>query len=203
MGTPLTVRREDGGRRDALIEAFAEASADETATVWVLEGHSVEQYLSGYIPAMIDDALRADQVWTAGTDDEVWAVSVWQHVTSATRFKTEAVQARERADAMPDLRPLQRVATLTELLAREHPREFPHHYLQVIVTVPRHRGKGAGAAILGDRLKAASDAGVPAFLEASTERSARLYTRNGFVRDSVTHTLPEGGPTLIPMWFRS
>ncbi|MFD0362574.1 GNAT family N-acetyltransferase [Nocardia sp. GCM10030253] len=202
MTTTLTVQRADLGRRDAVIEAFAAASVDEAVTAWVLEGYPAEQFQPDYVPALIDSALREDEVWTAGVDDEVWAVSIWQHITSATRFEKEAIEARERAGAMPDLRPLQRVATVMDLLAQEHPREFPHRYLQVIVTVPQHRGKGAGAAILGDRLKAASDAGIPAFLEASTERSARLYTRCGFVREGATHTLPEGGPTLIPMWFR-
>ncbi|WP_406237748.1 GNAT family N-acetyltransferase [Nocardia sp. NBC_01009] len=202
METTLTVRRGDVGRRDALIEAFVAGGVDEAVSAWVLEGYSVEQFQAGYVPALIDSALGEDEVWTAGLDDEIWAVSVWQVVTSVTRFESEATKARERADALPDLRPLQRAATVMELLASEHPREFPHRYLQVILTVPQHRGKGAGAALLGDRLKAASDAGVPAFLEASTERSARLYTRCGFVRDSVTHTLPEDGPTLIPMWFR-
>lgn len=123
-------------------------------------------------------------------------------VTSADRVLAEAAEAQALADAAPEVRPFQRLATLTALLAREHPREFPHLYVQVIAAVPQHRGSGAGGAILADRLKAASDAGVPAFLEASTEDSARLYTRRGFVRDTVTHTLPDRGPTLIPMWFR-
>lgn len=198
----LTVRQASEQDRDAVIEAFGVASVDEAVTAWVLAGYPVDEFRPRYVPALIDRALRDDEIWLAGTDSEIWAVSVWQQVSSVERFEAEAVEARATADGAPDVRPLQRVATVTDLLAREHPREFPHRYLQVIVTVPEHRGKGAGGAIVTDRVKAASEAGVPAFLEASTERSARLYTRCGFARTGVTHTLPEGGPTLIPMWFR-
>jgi GNAT superfamily N-acetyltransferase len=202
MGTTLTVRRAGADERDAVVEAFATAGVDEAVTAWVLEGHAVEQFQAGYSPMIIDRALEDDEVWIAGAGDEVWAVSIWQTATSIARFEAEAAESRERAESMPELRPVTRVAYVMALLAKEHPREFPHRYLQVIVTVPQHRGKGVGAAILGERLKAASDVGVPVFLEASTERSARLYTRCGFVRDGAIHTLPEGGPTLIPMWFR-
>ncbi|WP_433193536.1 GNAT family N-acetyltransferase [Nocardia sp. CA-107356] len=201
MQTALTVRRADNDLRDGVLAAYAAASVDEAVTAWILEGFPADMYVEGFAPAIIDRALSDDEVWIAGTDDEIWAVSLWQHVTSAARFEAEAEVMAERAAAMPEVSPLRRAAAAMSLLAREHPREFPHRYLQVIVTMPEHRGKGAGAALIGDRLKAASDEGVPAFLEASTARSARLYTRMGFVSDSTAHTLPEDGPTLLPMWF--
>ncbi|MFD0359962.1 GNAT family N-acetyltransferase [Nocardia sp. GCM10030253] len=202
METELIVRQATSADRDAVVEAFGAAWLDEAGTAWVLEGNPVEIFLAEHAPAMIDRALHDDEVWIAAAGAEIWAVSIWQTVISADRVLAEAAEAQALADAAPDVRPFQRLTTLTALLAREHPREFPHRYLQVIATVPQRRGSGAGGAILADRLKAASDAGVPAFLEASTERSARLYTRRGFVRDNMTHTLPDGGPTLIPMWFR-
>ncbi|MFI9505476.1 GNAT family N-acetyltransferase [Nocardia sp. NPDC052566] len=202
METTLTVRRAGLADRDAVIEAFAAAALDEAVSAWVLEGYPAAEFQSNYTPALIDKALAEDEVWIAGADDQIWTVSLWQTVTSLERFQAEAVETGKQAAAAPELRVLQRAAYVMELLAREHPREFPHSYLQVIVTVPEYRGKGSGAAILAERTKAASDAGLPAFLEASTERSARLYTRNGFVRTGVEHTLPEGGPTLRHMWFR-
>ncbi|MGQ4600570.1 GNAT family N-acetyltransferase [Nocardia sp. R6R-6] len=198
----ITARRADAGDRDALIDAFVAASGDEVVTAWVLEGQPDASARTAFVPQLVDRALRDDEIWVAGPDSEVWSVSIWQHVTSIQRFAEESAEAKAMAEQTPGVRVLERVAIVTDLLAREHPREFPHHYLQVIVTVPEHRGKGAGAAILTDRLTAASAASVPAFLEASTERSARLYARSGFARTATTHTLPENGPTLIPMWFR-
>ncbi|WP_280243972.1 GNAT family N-acetyltransferase [Nocardia abscessus] len=198
----ITTRQAGAEDRDALIEAFGIASADEVVTAWLLEGQPEGGLRTAFVPGLVDRALRDDEIWVAGVGAEIWSMSIWQHVTSVERFAAEAAETRTMAQQAPDVRVLQRLQIVTDLLAREHPREFPHRYLQVIVTMPEHRGKGAGAVILADRLKAASEAGVPAFLEASTERSARLYRRSGFAATGTTHALPENGPTLIPMWFR-
>ncbi|WP_435591936.1 GNAT family N-acetyltransferase [Nocardia sp. bgisy118] len=199
-----TVRRANIDEIDAIAAAFARGSVDEAVSTWVVADHPeiAEAFRTEHAPRLVERAIRDDEVWLAGAGDEIWAVSLWQTVTSADRVVAEAAEARAMADAAPRLRPLARLVAVTALLAEHHPREFPHRYLQAIVTVPEHRGKGAGGAILADRLKAFSDASETAFLEASTERSSRLYARNGFVRTGVTHTLPDDGPTLIPMWFR-
>ncbi|MBF6496497.1 GNAT family N-acetyltransferase [Nocardia cyriacigeorgica] len=201
MGDTLTVRRASEADRDAVVDAFGKCS-DEAVTAWVLEGHSIEPFIDQHVPMIIDRGLKEDEIWIAGAGDDIWAVSIWQYVTSPERFVADAEEARAMREQAPDLSVARRLEAVTSLLAAEHPREFPHQYLQVIVTVPEHRGKGAGAAILGDRLKVYTEQQVPAFLEASTERSSRLYARCGFEATGKTHPLPENGPTLIPMWFR-
>lgn len=201
MGTELTVRRAGPADREPLIEALRAATPDEAVTEWIMRGYPAEQFLDVWAPEIADRGLRRDEVWVAGAGSEIWAVSVWQHLTSPERLFAEAATAREHAERAPAVRPLQRAAYVTELLTRIHPRTFPHSYLELIVTVPRYRGRGAGAAVLTARTRELAAAGLPAFLEASTERSARLYTRQGFVRTGETHTLPEDGPTLVPMWF--
>ncbi|WP_280233776.1 GNAT family N-acetyltransferase [Nocardia cyriacigeorgica] len=201
MGDTLTVRRATDADRDPVIEAFGRCS-DEVVTAWVLEGHPVESYIDQHVPMIIDRGLKEDEIWIAEADEEIWAVSIWQHVTSIDRFVAEAEQTRALREQVPELSVMRRLDAVTSLLAQQHPREFPHQYLQVIVTVPEHRGQGAGAAILADRLRVYTEDRVPAFLEASTERSSRLYARCGFVSTGTTHELPENGPTLRPMWFR-
>lgn len=203
MGTELTVRRVGTDDLEPLTEAFRKATLDEAVTEWILRDYPVDQFLDEWVPQIIDRGLRDDEIWVAGGDGEIWAISVWQKLTSADRLVAEAETMRGHAERAPELRPLQRSAYVTELLAREHPRRFPHSYLELIITVPEHRGRGAGAAILTERTRQFSAAGLPAYLEASTERSSRLYARQGFVRTGETHTLPEDGPTLIPMWFEA
>ncbi|MEV3961144.1 GNAT family N-acetyltransferase [Nocardia sp. NPDC050193] len=203
MGTELTVRRVGTGDLEPLTEAFRKATLDEAVTEWILRDYPVDQFLDEWVPQIIDRGLRDDEIWVAGGDGDIWAISVWQKLTSADRLIAEAETMRSHAERAPELRPLRRSAYVTELLAREHPRRFPHSYLELIITVPEYRGRGAGAAILTERTRQFSAAGLPAYLEASTERSSRLYTRQGFVRTGETHTLPEDGPTLIPMWFEA
>ncbi|WP_167473770.1 GNAT family N-acetyltransferase [Nocardia arthritidis] len=202
METGLTVRRAGAADRDALIAAYTAANADEAVFEWISAGYPVEAIQAGFVRELIDTALAEDEIWVAGPGAEIWTVSIWQTLTDLDRATAAAVETRAQADALPDVRSVRRAAEVMELLAREHPREFPHGYLQIVVTRPEHRGKGSTSAILADRLKAASDRGLPVFLEASTERSARLYARHGFTAEPVTHELPESGPTLRPMWFR-
>ncbi|GGN94494.1 GNAT family N-acetyltransferase [Nocardia rhizosphaerihabitans] len=188
----------------AVTDAFVAASLDEVVSAWIRAGDPVvdEAYRTIFGPQFVAKAMAADEVWVAGDGEDIWAVSLWQTVTSADRLAAEAAEANELLAAAPEVVSFQRMAAVSSLVAAAHPREFPHRYLHVIVTVPEHRGKGAGGAILADRLAAFADAGETAFLEASTQRSSRLYARNGFAHEGEAIELPDDGPTLLPMWFR-
>jgi GNAT superfamily N-acetyltransferase len=80
-----------------------------------------------------------------------------------------------------------------------HPTHTNHHYLPFIAVRPDRLGEGLGTALLSDRLTDLDERGVPSYLEASNERSAKLYARLGYTRLDVTTDLP-GGPSLYPMW---
>jgi ribosomal protein S18 acetylase RimI-like enzyme len=64
-------------------------------------------------------------------------------------------------------------------LAALHPRE-PHAHLVFLGVAPFAQGKGVGSAILKHTLGPLDKAGVPAFLETTTERNVALYQRHGF-----------------------
>ncbi|WP_063039994.1 GNAT family N-acetyltransferase [Nocardia pseudovaccinii] len=197
------VRRAELSEVAAVATAFAEASRDEAVSAWVMDGHPeiMTAFENDYAPILIEETIGRDEVWIAGIGSDIRAVSLWQQVDSIERYQEEAAQARTRAEGS-DLRPLHRMAAVTALLAEHHPREFPHRYLYAIATVPQWRGHGAGAAIIGNRLKEAAAQGLPVYLEASTVRSSQLYERLGFARTGAPLPLPDGGPTLWPMWFR-
>lgn len=197
------VRKADLSEAAAVTTAYIEASRDEVVAAWVMDEHPeiVAMFESSYAPAMIEETIGRDEVWIAGSGTEIRAVSLWMQVHSIDHFEAEAAKTKALAEGS-DLRPLHRMAAVTALTAKAHPREFPHRYLYSIATVPKWRGHGAGAAIISGRLKDAAANGLPVYLESSTERSARLYERCGFAREGELLTLPDGGPTLRPMWFR-
>lgn len=195
----VEVRRATAGEAGPVTAAYAAASADEAVNAWVLAGGGLpsalyERHLEEFTAA----AIERGEVWAAFAGGEVWGVSVWLAVDSAERFEAEAEQLAAAA-AEHGSPALARAALVARMMADAHPREFPHLYLHSIATVPEHRGKGAGAALLADRTGAAE---APVYLEASTERSARLYERLGFAREGEPLALPEGGPVLVPMWRR-
>ncbi len=80
-------------------------------------------------------------------------------------------------------------------MAERHLRE-PHFYVRTVGVRTALQGQGVGSALMQPTLQRADSAGLPAYIEASSERSAALYERLGFVHMDVLE-LPEGGP---PLW---
>jgi RimJ/RimL family protein N-acetyltransferase len=96
------------------------------------------------------------------------------------------------------LRDLPRLLRTLSLIEANHPKES-HFYLPVIGVAPEWQGKGIGTALLRPVLERCDREGLPAYLEASSERNRACYERNGFkVTDELR--IPGGGPPLWPMW---
>jgi ribosomal protein S18 acetylase RimI-like enzyme len=85
-----------------------------------------------------------------------------------------------------------------EILKRVHPEE-PHWYLAVIGSDPTVRGRGFGHALMRSRLDRVDAEHAPAYLESSNPDNVPYYQRFGFeVTGEIV--LPNGGPTMWPMW---
>ena len=77
-----------------------------------------------------------------------------------------------------------------------HLRE-PHFYVRMIGVRTARQGQGIGSALMQPTLQRADSAGLATYIEASTQRSAALYERLGFVHMDALE-LPNGGP---PVWL--
>jgi GNAT superfamily N-acetyltransferase len=82
-------------------------------------------------------------------------------------------------------------------MEERHLRE-PHFYVRTIGVRTALQGRGVGSALMQPTLQSADSAGLPTYIEASSERSAALYERLGFVHMGVLE-LPDGGPPVWPM----
>jgi RimJ/RimL family protein N-acetyltransferase len=91
----------------------------------------------------------------------------------------------------------QRVIRVQWAMEEDHPAE-PHYYVRWIGVRPELQGKGLGSALMRPTLDRCDSDELPAYLEASSERSAALYERLGFVHLGVLE-LPDGGPPVWPM----
>jgi GNAT superfamily N-acetyltransferase len=81
--------------------------------------------------------------------------------------------------------------------ARLHPHE-PHWYLPFIGVRPEAQGQRLGGYLLQHGLRRADAEGLPAYLEATSARSARLYHRHGF---EVIGVVDEPHyPRIFAMW---
>jgi GNAT superfamily N-acetyltransferase len=84
-------------------------------------------------------------------------------------------------------------ATRLQRFFEEHHIKEPHYYIRYIGVAPAFQGQGLGAALLRPTLDRCDEEGVPAYLEASTERSSRFYARLGFEHLGELH-IPDGPP---------
>ena len=84
-----------------------------------------------------------------------------------------------------------------EQLDRHHPAGTFHEHLAVR---PDRQHQGIGTALLTAHHAALDSQGIPAYLEASDERTRRLYPAHGYVlRPDAPIRLPDG-PEMWPMW---
>jgi GNAT superfamily N-acetyltransferase len=182
---------------EAAAEALALAFADDPAwahlmpdpetraeRLLVFFNSEIEQLVPGY-----------RQVWVTedGSGAAIWArPGRWRVPMAGT-----VSQARPMARAFGHRLPL---AMWTQMrFERHHPRSPHHWYLHYLGVEPRGQGRGLGGALMAPVLAECDREGIPAHLEASTERNRRLYERHGFDFQG-TWNLPLGGPPLREMW---
>ncbi|HEY4026735.1 MAG TPA: GNAT family N-acetyltransferase [Candidatus Dormibacteraeota bacterium] len=96
------------------------------------------------------------------------------------------------------LRRLPEVVPALLALGAKHPRT-PHWYLSELAVDPPAQGRGAGGALLRDRLSVCDREGMPAYLENSNPRNTPLYERHGF-RILEEQRLGRDGPPIWLMW---
>jgi GNAT superfamily N-acetyltransferase len=91
---------------------------------------------------------------------------------------------------------LGRAAALGAAMEWRHAREVrgPHYYVRDVGVLPEMQGRGLGNALMAPTLERCDREGLPAYLEASSERSAALYERLGFEHLSELSVL--GSPPL-------
>jgi ribosomal protein S18 acetylase RimI-like enzyme len=92
---------------------------------------------------------------------------------------------------------LPRAMRVQKAMASRHIRE-PHFYVRTVAVRTALQGQGVGSMLMQPTLERADSAGLPTYIEASSERSAALYERLGFLHMGVFE-LPEGGPPVWPM----
>jgi GNAT superfamily N-acetyltransferase len=194
MASAEGVRRAGPADAQAIAEILDRAFMNEPVNCWVFPDPADRaRRQPGFFRLYADHALAIGEVYLT-TDGG--GAALWRYIDPAippAGVVPEDLLARACGPHYPRMR------TLLELLAPCHQRQHRHWYVPFIGVRPGRQGSGLGAALLRDRLAALDVTGVPAYLEASSARSRRLYQRLGFAPLPTTVTLPDG-PPLFPMW---
>jgi GNAT superfamily N-acetyltransferase len=79
-------------------------------------------------------------------------------------------------------------------LDAHHPIGAEHHHLAILAVAPARQSQGLGTALLNAHHAALDQLGVPAYLEASSERTRSIYLRQGYTDYGEPIVLPGGMP---------
>ncbi|MGV9345853.1 GNAT family N-acetyltransferase [Streptomyces spiralis] len=198
MGVGIRAAGEDD--RELVVRLLDEAFQDDPVSGWVFPGEEYRRATHHRLMAAFTDVVLAEG-WIDVTEDGS-ACALWLSVPAGDASEDaagsdeadEAVRMREAVDPAN-----RRVEEITRLMTESHPADRAHAYLWMIGVVPGRQGEGLGGALIQHVLDRCDREGLSAYLEASSERSTRLYERLGFAFTGRTLDLPDG-PRMWPMW---
>ncbi|WP_351232518.1 GNAT family N-acetyltransferase [Streptomyces sp. NPDC002133] len=190
----VQIRQAGADDRDTVARLLDEAFMDDPVSSWVFPDEGHRRKVHGiFMGVFLDIALAEGRVDMA---EDGTAAALWLHVPAGAPDEEDDTPARMREIADPDN---ERTELIGRLTGEIHPHDREHEYLLLIAVSPDRQGEGLGSALIALVLERCDRDGVPAYLEASSARSSRLYERLGFAFTGRTVDLPDG-PHMWPMW---
>ncbi|MER6121554.1 GNAT family N-acetyltransferase [Streptomyces sp. NPDC001795] len=198
----VAIRAADEGDRELVVRLLDEAFQDDPVSSWVFPGDEYRRTTHHKLMAAFTDTVLAEgriDMTEDGTACALWlSMPAGDHSEEKPQAgagdEDDAVRLREAVDPEND-----RVERIARLVAESHPADHAHAYLWMIGVAPGRQGEGLGTALIRHVLDRCDREGLPAYLEASSARSTRLYERLGFAFTGRTLDLPDG-PRMWPMW---
>lgn len=192
VGSPASRADSDG-----LAALLADAFFDDPLTRWITpdDGRRAA-VLPGFFRVFLDMSFAFDAVRTTAGRDAVltflppggWEEVERHHDAYGRRFAH--VLGEDAA----------RLSVITALQAARHPVGRAHYYLAFGAVSPRARGAGVLASLVGEVTSAADAQGVGVYGEASSPGGRAACLRHGFAPFGAAVVLPDGGPSLEPLW---
>ncbi|MEV6398247.1 GNAT family N-acetyltransferase [Streptomyces sp. NPDC051907] len=194
MGLSAGIRQATAGDRAALGRLLEEAFVDDPVSRWIFpDPADFSRALGPFLGVFLDVALSAGRVDVV---EGGAAAALWLDLPGGGPPGAAEAVARMRRIAGPDN---DRPEQVGRLAGAVHPYDRAHAYLLLIAVTPQRQGQGLGTALIAPVLRRCDRDGVPAYLEASSARSCRLYERLGFAFAGDPVRLPDG-PPMWPMW---
>jgi GNAT superfamily N-acetyltransferase len=185
-----------------LSHALGRAFYDDPVSVWIMPDDKARAaHLRKFFATVTHHHhLAGGGVEVASDGSAIGAAALWD---PPGRWKQSA---REQLMMLPSfilgfgprLSLGRKLGDLFARMKQEHPDE-PHWYLAVLGSDTVVRGKGYGHALMRSRLDRVDAEHAPAYLESSKAENVPYYERFGFEVSSEI-VIPDGGPTLWPMW---
>ncbi|CAL9440298.1 GNAT family N-acetyltransferase [Streptomyces sp. enrichment culture] len=195
----VAIRTAGDEDRELVVRLLDEAFQDDPVSGWVFPGEEYRRTTHHRLMAAFTGIVLAEGRIDVTEDGS--ACALWMSVPADGHGDGDGgadddgpAQVRRAVDPGNE-----RVELIGRLTAGVHPSGRAHEYLWMIGVAPARQGEGLGTALIGSALDRCDREGRPAYLEASSERSRRLYERLGFSPAGAPLALPDG-PCMWPMW---
>ncbi len=188
-----------------LVDAFAvgliPAAAIDHSVALLADAFAADPVVAFLFEGCLDEAARRRAFFEYFAGDAAdrhtldvagGAAAIWHEYPTRTEVKSQRA-LEEWVFAGRE----ERAAATGGAMRSSHPSQA-HWYLYFIGSDVQRPGQGLGSELLRCGLDRADAAQLPCYLEATSQLSAALYERWGFVRREPIQ-IP-GGPELYPMW---
>jgi GNAT superfamily N-acetyltransferase len=176
-----------------LAAALAAAFYVDPVFRWLApDDHRRSAILPAYFGAVIEAYLTHGETYA---DNELVGAALWATPGIDPIAADPVYVPRLHEIAGPDA---PRLFEIIERFEAQAPRK-PHYHLQFLGVRPERQGAGLGAALMKPVLDRCDRDGVPAYVEATSDRNRALYERHRF-RATAGIPLPGDGPTVWCMW---
>ncbi|WP_030594355.1 GNAT family N-acetyltransferase [Streptomyces fulvoviolaceus] len=191
----VAIRAADEGDRELVVRLLDEAFQDDPVSRWVFPDDEYRRTTHHRLMAAFTDIVLT--VGRIDLTEDGTACALWMSVPADEHDpEGEDGPAQLRAGIDPDNERIELIGRLTNAI---HPSGRAHEYLWMIGVAPERQGEGLGTALMTPVLDRCDREGLPAYLEASSARSRKLYERLGFELPDRPLDLPDG-PQMWPMW---
>jgi GNAT superfamily N-acetyltransferase len=179
---------------DRLSQLLAQAFAQDPVFSWLLpdESKRPSQLLRFFKVEIERRTLPNGRIWTGDRADGALLElpsDRWELSPRDQTFRTP-VFLRIFGRRLPQ------VTALTAAMEKVHPTEA-HYYIPYVGVAPGAQGQGLGTALVGRTVARCDKEGFPAYLEATSERSAALFSRLGF--EHLRQFTVGNSPPIWPM----
>jgi GNAT superfamily N-acetyltransferase len=182
----------DGTCTDTLSQVIADAFFDLAVSQWLIPDRAARRRIfPGYFRLYVEHALAGGIVCTTPGQD---AVALWLPAEEEPAPPPEDYDEQLAAVTGPWI---DRFRAFDQALEGRHPGGFAHHRLAILAVRPDRQGQGIGTTLLRAHHATLDSDGIPAYLEAASMPSRRLYRAEGYDDHGELIVLP--GAAMYPM----
>jgi hypothetical protein len=193
-GADRTVVRAHDADTGVLSQVIADAFTDLAPCHWLIGDPAARRaILPGYFRMLVEHAMADGAVYTTTgrTAAALWIPVRPEGPGQRGGYGEQLAEVTGRW--------AERFAVFEQKLEAHHLTGVAHHHLAILAVRPYLQGQGTGTTLLDTHHAILDREGIPAYLEASDERTRGLYLRHGYTDYGSSIQLP-GGPPMYPMW---